>query len=199
MLPRTYEFIFSSNRPKGVDCYQCGAKDQIIINGIVKGITLFFIPLFPYKIRQEVSCTNCNTYLCLDEMDQPLRKKYKKYVLRHVPQFWHFAGILILIGIIIMSFISSFKKSNQITERLTQIEKGRIIEYETNSKTFSILKVVNVQKDSVGILLNKIEADSKSGISNIKYAGSYSSDTINWSKNKLLEMHRSKKVIDVYW
>jgi hypothetical protein len=194
-----YEMKFSSNRPNEIDCYHCGAKNQIIINGIVKGINLFFLPLFPYKIRQEVNCTNCNSSLCLDEMDKPLRKKYKKYVTKHIPQFWHFGGLLILFGIVVMSFISSYQTSNKITERLTKIEKGRVIEYETNSKMFSILKVVNVQKDSVGILLNKLEADSKSGISKIKYAESYSNDTIYWSKKELLEMHRSKKIIDVYW
>lgn len=199
MLLSIYEIKFSSNRPKGIDCYQCGAKNQIVINGIVKGISLFFMPLFPYKIRQEVSCSNCNTSLCLDEMDKPLRKKYNKYVIKHIPQFWHFGGLLILVGIIIMSFISSFQKSNQITDRLTKIEKGRIIEYEINSKMFSILKVVNIQSDSVGVFLNNIVAESKSGISKIKYAESYSNDTIYWSKKELLEMHHSKKIIDVYW
>ncbi|MFT6319577.1 MAG: hypothetical protein ACJAT4_000494 [Granulosicoccus sp.] len=49
-----YEMKFSSNRPNEIDCYHCGVKNQIIINGIVKGINLFFLPLFPYKIRQEV-------------------------------------------------------------------------------------------------------------------------------------------------
>ena len=199
MLPGIYEFNFSSSRPSEIDCYHCQAKNQIIINGILKGITLFFLPLFPYSIRQEITCTNCNSSLCLDEMDKPLRKKYEKYVIKRIPQFWHFGGLLILAGIIIMSFISSYQKSKEITERLTKIKIGRVIEYETNSKMFSILKVVNVKTDSVGILLNKNEAESEAGISKIKYAESYSDDTIYWHKKELLEMHRSKKIIDIYW
>ncbi len=40
-------------------CHVCGAQCAAVLDRVVTKFTLFFIPLFPVRVRRTLTCTRC--------------------------------------------------------------------------------------------------------------------------------------------
>lgn len=189
----------SSIRPKEIECFECQKKGQMFVRSFIRTCHLFWIPIFPYKLWQEVSCVHCGAEITFKEMGQELRGKYQQYKKFPLPRPWHFSGLIIVLGLFLWGMKSKSDKKEKILSRAENIQIGRIIEYKINQGAYSTMKVYNIQDDTIMVLHNLYEVEKKEGINKIQFPENYGKDTLIVFQDSLLKWVNEGIVLDIYW
>ena len=98
----------AATRPQDIKCFNCKQSKQIILSKFVKVFHLMFIPVFPYKIGYEFQCDSCKCTAEFKDMNHSLKQEYGLYRPKRIIPFWHFSGVLLVLGIIAWNKISDF-------------------------------------------------------------------------------------------
>lgn len=180
-----------------VKCPHCG--NEVTMNYAVFGkyAHLYWIPFFPTGKVIVLECNHCRSTFNLKDLDQHTKDKFKQELDKYPAKtpVYHFSAAIILALIIGFSFYMSSRNDDETLTFAKDPKVGDVYHYETPELKghYSTMKIMKVTKDSVFVMLNRMEIGSKSDIdkilndSNYTFPDAYSINELK-DKSKDLEI-----------
>lgn len=154
-----------------VKCPHC--ENEVAMNYTVMGkySHLYWIPFFPTGKEIYLQCNQCGTTYNLKDLDQRTKDQFQQEIEKYpakTPVF-HFSAAIILALIAGFAFYMTNKKDDETLEYAKNPKVGDVYHYETPELKghFSTMKIMKITKDSIFVLLNRMEIDSKNNIDKI--------------------------------
>lgn len=191
-------FKLRTKRPLDMSCYNCNKVGQTNITKYVKFAHFMYVPLFPYQIINEFECVHCRSVLTYGEMDKDLRQSHQQYISA-TPPVWSFAGLLIILGLVIYSLIPNFADKDNLVSKITTPEVDRIFDYKINEGEFSTFKVCSFDNEFIYVVYNQFQTESSKEMESVSEPNFFTQDTIAIEKKELLEQVDSGLLLDVHW
>ena len=141
----------------GKRCANCGAEAcHIVVSASYAHI--FWIPIFPYKKKLRIVCTNCGHEEKARDVSEEVKQMARQLKSSVRLPIWMFAGSLIMAAGISWLVISSFMDGQKDLDMIESPEVNDIyILYdseETTAYKYHLNKVVGVEGDSVQLAPN---------------------------------------------
>lgn len=178
-------------------CPGCGTQGSLVFSVYRRHAHIFWIPLFPIGMIGVSQCQHCNQLLEAKNMPENIRRDYEVLKNHTKKPLWQFAGLAIIVGLIIWGNISSSNGEKLEVNYLASPLTGDIYKYKIESKRYTTLKVVRVSNDSVFISPNEYETDKLTGVYKIDKQQNYSDMVYGISKENLNAMHKRGEIYDV--
>ncbi len=185
--------------PKGTSCPLCKSEDSILMSVFSRHAHIFWIPLFPIGKTVGSQCQNCQEVLDKKNLPSQIKDKYTDLKKGTTIPIWQFAGLfIILIAVAFFSFTNYQSEQNKLSY-LDNPQKGdiythRIEEGEYNYTTF---KIVEVEKDSIFIILNDYGVNVPSGVEEIDKEENYSPTVFAMAKENVKLMYQKEEIYDI--
>ena len=198
LLYGTYTTIIDSFRPKGIHCYNCNSKNQMVVEKTTNVFHIFYIPCIPFWTKNTFTCKSCNNVFELRDLSPDLKTYYSDYKSKKRILIWLFTGpILALIGMSWFAF-SQMNFKNELLQRLTDGKQTKIIEYKTENGTYTTMKTIKISEDSIWLSENKLVVGDYEYIDRITAPNNYSEDTIKISTTDLIKILDKREIKAVY-
>lgn len=194
---QTFLKILATGKLRNSECPNCKSKENLeyrIYGGLVR---ILMIPIAPTRKITKVYCANCLKEFRLKEISDTVKQsvKYEKTKVSIKTPIWQFSGILILLSVLSFAIYTGIE--------MTKLEKKYIIKPEQNDVykvnidgKHTTLKVSNVTKDSVSVLLNKYTLDNYKGVDEINVNENYTSEK-TFSKKEVLELYNENSIYEI--
>lgn len=189
---------YSSKRPKGIRCHQCGHEGQTFVLKFLHYCFIWFIPIFPYRIWTEFECVRCNFSSTKNSLSPDVRSLYRPFQSKQIPPIWTFAGSLGLLLIPVVLWLSSLQEKREMLIKLEHLENNQKFDYRTENGTYSIFKLLRMDGDRISVAYNQFETTSEEGLVNIDYPHQYSKDTTVMTMSELKTWVETGKVVFIY-
>lgn len=190
--------LIHSSRPKGITCSDCGAKDQVEVQKIVRVVHLMYMPIVPISVIHLFICKSCGYEFELKERNKETDNYFKQFKSKKLVPIWSFSVpilILLLLG------FSAYRKNANEVEMLKRLSDGnqmQIIEFKTAEGQFSTMKTLKITGNSVWVNYNDYEVEEYRNIEDIAGDNFYRSDTSIVSIEMLEKMIDEGRVKAVY-
>lgn len=184
-------------RTRKVTCTNCGTKGLVSITIFRKHFHLFWIPMFPVYKTGSSECGNCKNVLEPKEMPQFLKAEYKKIKSDSGGPYWQFVG-LALVAVLALYF-DHRGKQDKIDEQkyLSAPAIGDVYMYKASRNTYSTMKVVEVDYDSVFVTPNTVSKFRRSKVYFINKPENYSDSSYGISRKRVEEMYNSEEIFNI--
>ncbi len=160
-----------------VKCPHC--ENEVTMNYTVLGkyAHLYWIPFFPTGKEIYLQCNQCGTAYNLKDLDQKIKDRFQQELDKYPAKtpITHFSAAIILALIAGFAFYMTNKKDDETLEYAKNPKVGDVYHYETPELKghFSTLKITKITKDSIFVMVNGMETDSKSSIDKILKDSNY--------------------------
>ena len=178
-------------------CMKCNTKTKL--NLLIKGgyVSVFFMPMLPFKKDYVLSCDNCKKNIAKKSLNYIEKEKvdnvFKKTTYK-VP-FYHFSGFSILLAILGFAIYMGVEATKEEKIRIQKPEIGDI--YRVNTRPgYTTLKVNKISNDSVSVFLNDKNVNHYDKIDNINVSRNYNKSQV-FSKNELLNMFNENIIYQI--
>jgi|GEM_PF-2404117 len=113
-----------------VTCSNCGQTGSMIMSRYVSYCTVFWIPMFPYRMRGLSHCTSCDNMLRYKNMSSTEKEYYERFKLKTRLPWWTFIGSFITICFFSWVFLSEDKSipTNASSEIPTILSSGDYVD-----------------------------------------------------------------------
>jgi len=189
---------FNTKRPKDLRCHNCNDFGNVSVTKFVKYANIYWIPLFPYRVINEVECHSCGEITHLKDISDELKRHYIDYK-SVAPPFWSFSGIAIIIGLVVYGWISNLPDTEGMISKINNIEESRIFEFKTEDDEYSSFKVCSFDEDSIYIVYNEYQSPKQSDMEDVSGTNDFSKDTLSIDRELLLELVEDGTIVDVRW
>ena len=159
---------------------------------------LYWIPFFPLKKFTTVYCDLCETGFEEKHFTQTIKNKLIRENEIAPARFpvWSYA-IPIILGILIpMAILQSNKADTKKNEVLNKPLIGDVY-YLSNNSTYTTMKIVGVENDSVHFLLNDTSVTKFTKLFSITNDRYYSNKFKSFSKNELHSMYEKDNIYSI--
>jgi hypothetical protein len=174
-----------SAQSKTAVCPGCNTKGSLVFSVYSRHAHIYWIPLFPFGKTGGVECRLCTYSAVGKQMPHDIKKEYDYLKYQTRTPFWQFAGLGILL--VILSWIVFIIQTHEDKE-LTYIAApmvGDVYEYQTEGKTYSTLKVIEISSDSIYLSPNIYETNKRTSTDQIDIAENYSTSVFGILINDL--------------
>jgi hypothetical protein len=160
---------------------------------------VFWIPFFPLGKIGATCCSSCNRVWSEEQMTSGMKEAFNVVKKHSKKPIWMFSGMALVVLLIGWVVIEEKENQKKNVLMLQSPQKGDVIEYKTQNKYYSLLKIIDVNGDSLYVLPHLYESNQMSGIYDLKQKGEEGYDTtqILLFKSDLLEMHEKGDIVDV--
>ncbi|GEC79183.1 hypothetical protein [Flavobacterium aquatile] len=194
---QTFLKILASGKLRNSECPNCKNKENLefrIYGGLVR---ILMIPIAPTRRITKVFCTNCQKEFKLKEVNDIVKQsvKYEKTKISIKTPIWQFSGIIILLSILSFAIYTGIEMTKLEKNYIRKPERNDVYKVNIDGK-HTTLKVSNVTKDSVTVLLNKYTLDNYKGIDKINLNENYTSEK-TFSKKELLELFNENSIYEI--
>src|SRR5574343_544888 len=189
--------LLQTGKIKNGICPNCKNRDDLeyrVYGGISR---ILIVPTAPLRRITKVFCNSCQKEFNLKDLSDDIKQavKYERSKNPIKTPIWQFTGIIILLTILAFGIYTGIEMTKLEKEYVKSPLKNDI--YKTNIKgEYSTLKVYNVTKDSVYILLNKFSLDSYKGLEEINIEENYSEIKV-LSKKELQKLYDENLIYEV--
>jgi hypothetical protein len=194
----SYTTEIDSFIPKGAICPDCNAQNQISIHKVIDVIHFMYVPIIPTRIENIVHCKSCNYEFSMNDLDKESKHFWQKFKSLKRTPIWYYSGPLLVLLIFSYLGISQLKHENKMLERLQNGNEKQIIEYENENGSFSTMKTIKINNDSVWFFYNDYQIDDYQFIDKITGDNHYSSDTNKVSLETIKRLINDGKVKIIY-
>ena len=189
---------FKTSEPKDLRCHSCNAYGQVTINKYVKYWHLYWIPMFPYGIINELECHSCGSVLQYGSMSEELQRHYLEHKSAK-PPFWSFAGLALIAGLIIYGVISSIPDTEGMISKIQNPKVDRIFDYNTEDGEYSSFKITEFDDEYIYFVYNQYQSSSQSDMDQVSSISDFSTDTMMAERKDLIELVNDGTLIDAHW
>lgn len=176
-----------AKEPVTQKCPNCESQHTLNMYVVQRYAHVFWIPLFPFEKTGISECSNCKQVLELRKMPPALVSAFPPIKANAKTPIWMFVG-LALIGVLIISATITGQKEKADNAKFVLAPKtGDIYEVKTPDNKYTLMKIIEVQKDSVYVKYNNYETDNTTGINQLKDKA-YSEEVYALKKSALKNM-----------
>jgi len=165
-----------------VSCPHCNEKGGIVSSVYARYVHVFWIPFIPIGKSGGAQCMQCNTTFKPKEMNEELKRAYKRTKSESKRPIWHFLGLIIILLLTLFVLFAGQADSKKELNYINTPLQGDVYKYKTELRHYSTLKVVEVQADSLYISYNNYEVSKRSRVYEINVDSCYASDVYVVSK-----------------
>mgnify|MGYP003688226519 CR=1 FL=1 len=193
----SYNTVIDSFRPKGTECSNCGARNQIVSEKSAVVFHFMYVPIFPVQVTRIYVCVACNNEIDIVQNDEESIALARQLKSRKWLPLWMFSGpIMALVGFGVFSYFQK-SKGEEMLQRM-QNNQNQIVEYETEEGSFTTMIIRKIKDDTVWLNYNNYQIDDYEYIGRITKSKNYNTDTARVSLKYLMEFFEDGKVKAVY-
>lgn len=178
------------------ECPNCNSKDALQIHMFGKHFHIFWIPVFPYRKKGIIECTNCKAQFEPKEVPQILKTYTNAFKSETKYKIYQFAGLMLFAILMGLGFIQSSLDEDQELTYLEQPAIGDIYEYKTGDG-YSIMKVVDVEHDSIQVKYNLYSINKLTKTHTLDKVDNYESDIYSLHKNTIDSLYHSGNIYNI--
>ena len=160
---------------KNVSCPQCHVNAEMRYTIFSKYVHLYWIPFVPVQRIKILECTSCKSTFNLKDLSENIKGKFKKEQEQNpikIP-ILHFTGLFLIAAIALFFYYQNQEDQKNEKIYIKSPKIGDVYRVKGTTGFFSTYKVKSVFKDSLYILVNKMEVDQESGIEKIDIDENY--------------------------
>ena len=181
-----------------VDCPHCQTNTSMIYSVFGKYAHIYWIPFFPIGKTTVTECNNCKRTFEYSELPQPIQTKLDREKEKDAVKtpIWMFSGLGLIAVLVAIGYVVSGQTEKKEAEYLKAPKVGDIYKFESNPGFYSTMKVESVLKDSVHVLINDMETNKTSGISDIDKPENYK-ELYGYSKEQIRKMYKDNEIYEI--
>ncbi|MFT6716474.1 MAG: hypothetical protein ACJA0Q_001115 [Saprospiraceae bacterium] len=189
--------LLKSELAKSCKCPSCEEVDTTYINIYSRHFHIFWIPISPFGKMSVSYCSNCEVEFKKKDMPQSIRSAFEIINIDAKPPIWQFSGLAIIGGFVLWAAYETELDSKEDLLFLQNPEVGDIYEYEEDNGNYSIMKVSEIQQDTIWIRFNNYEVSATSATYELNDDSCFSYLSIPFTKNRLDSMFQEGTIFDV--
>ncbi|OXA87665.1 zinc-ribbon domain-containing protein [Flavobacterium hercynium] len=181
-----------------VDCPSCATNVSMIYSIYQRYAHLYLIPFFPIKKSTFIECNSCKKTFEKAELPSAIQQKLEREKEKHVVKtpIWMFSGIFIIAIVAAIGVYSSHQTDVDSESYVKSPKVGDVYFLNSTDKFYTTVKIDEILKDSLNVLVNDMEIGRKSEIYKIDVDSNYNKkETI--AKKDILELFKEKKLFEV--
>lgn len=180
-------------------CKHCQSKNTTTMVLFQKYAHVFWIPFCPIKKLAVTQCEHCKQVLEQKQFDPELKEIFDEQKKTVKTPIWTFTGLALLIVLIVSIAQDEKKEAAENKVYLEQPQVGDVYTVRTKEGNYTLWKVQEVTKDSVGYWMNNYEVNKISGLHKITGKGdtAYLPITVYMGRNELLPKLDKGEIKDV--
>lgn len=189
--------VIQTGKIRNAICPNCKQKDSLeyrVYGGVIR---ILFIPTLPNRRITKVFCTACEKEFQLKEFNDRIKQTIK-YEKRKKPikfPIWQFSGIIILISILSFGIYTGIQMNKLEKVYILEPKKNDIYKVNINGQ-YSTLKVSNITKDSIFVLLNQFTLNSYKGLDEINIDENYTTIK-SFSRKDILTLYNENTIYEI--
>ncbi|WPO77536.1 zinc-ribbon domain-containing protein [Flavobacterium sp. KACC 22761] len=185
-----------NDRITNVDCPDCNATVSMNYSLYEKYAHIYWIPFFPIKKLTFAECNSCKKTFEQKEFPAPIKQKIQHSIGRISSPLWMYSGIFIIAGLFLFGMYSTVQKGKDNIAYIESPKIGDVYSIDNANGFYSTMKLTEISKDSLTLLLNDMEVDKKTGIDKIDLEKNYRDKKII-AKKDLQKLFKENKIYEV--
>ncbi|KAF2508629.1 zinc-ribbon domain-containing protein [Flavobacterium zhairuonense] len=185
-----------NDRINNVDCPDCNTTVSMNYSLYEKYAHIYWIPFFPIKKLTFAECNSCKKTFEQKEFSAPIKQKIQHSIGRISSPLWMYSGIFIIAGLFLFGMYSTVQKGKDNISYIESPKIGDVYSIDNSNGFYSTMKLTEISKDSLTLLLNDMEVDKKTGIDKIDLEKNYRDKKII-AKKDLQKLFKENKIYEV--
>lgn len=179
-----------------VDCSHCYSKVSMKYSIFEKYVHIYWIPFFPVKKLTFAECNSCKKTFEKHELPTPTQQKLDRLKGKVNSPFWMFSGLMIVGSFIIFGIYSSIQTAKDSKDFIQSPKLGDVYLIDNSNGFYSTMKLTEISKDSLTLLINNMEIDNKTETEKIDLEKNYR-DKYLIAKKDLQKLFNENKIYEV--
>lgn len=169
-------------------CPSCQTENSTRLIGYQRYAHIFWIPLFPIGKIYLTECGHCKQALDKKDITEHFRIPFQDFKNQLSTPLWTFAGLGLIAVTGLFMAVSANLSSQQDKEYIANPLSGDVYHYQSDDKSWSTLRVVEVSDDSVFYNYNNYVSNTRTSLEKIDQDSSYSTDVYMLARQELTRM-----------
>ena len=197
ILIGTNDRIIKKGEADNVICPHCNSNSTIKYNIHNKYVFITLIPLFPVEKYASIDCNTCNKEIKLKDLDENTLTRLAAENNNLKSPIWMFSGSFIFVICLIYGFYNYFKSDSK-TDLFIKNPIINDVYYMKDTKGYYYTyRIDKITKDSIYSTENDYKVDSPYDIDDINISENYSNKKNHFSKEDLMKIYESNKIISI--
>lgn len=181
-----------------VQCPNCEQNTSMTYSVFGKYAHIYWVPFIPYKKVSITECDYCKRTFESGELPQNIVKKLNQDFERGNTKYpiWMYSGASILAGVLIFTFFMNMKEKEDEANYIKEPKIGDLYHYKTESGNYSLMKVHDISKDSILLLVNEMETNLMSGVKEINLKKHYK-EVYGFSRKEIEDLYKEKNIYEI--
>ncbi|QHI35922.1 hypothetical protein IMCC3317_12700 [Kordia antarctica] len=192
-----------SRKLQGVKCPNCEAT-EIHAQAVSSYVTVFWIPIFPYRKKYSTVCKNCTQVLKKKEMPQSLKDKLAMEKGHFKTPFYLFSGLIILALLITLAFYLSGQHDKRLAENVGNLQSKDIVVFKVAHKEYSFAEIETHSNDTIYMRYGNYTYDgykpSESKVEKLKASETdfFSTEIDFFTQKQLDSLYAKGEIAEIY-
>lgn len=178
-------------------CPSCADRNNMSFIFHRSHFHVFWIPMFPLKLKGVAVCSACETVFEPKEMSSSLKLDFDNAKLKLKKPIWQFTGLGLIAILILMAQYSSYQNERDEQVYLAAPEVNDVYYCTSSERLYSTMRVDSVSSDSVFVCPNMYEIDKKSKVYRIDKVINYPAFKYGISKSTITEMYNRDEIFKI--
>lgn len=180
-------------------CPNCASEDKMRVDIYQKYAHIFWIPLFPLNKVGYAECSQCKYGMVERNFPSAVGTQYNAIRSKVKLPIWTFSGLFIIALIIGIGVVEGKQKDSKNEKLIENPQVGDVYEYKAGASEYTLIKVNQVDADTVYLLFNDYQVNRSSGFKKIREQGNdaYSDEPFPVLKEDLKEMFDTGKILNI--
>ncbi|AOW20231.1 zinc-ribbon domain-containing protein [Urechidicola croceus] len=188
--------LIHTEQTQSVKCNSCNQQSQHTVSIFGKYAYIYWIPIFPIGKKGVSECNHCKATFEKKDMSEQLKLACQNINTNVRTPLKYWSGMAIIAALIGFAMYSSNQHKEDVAQFIESPLAGDIVEYKTND-FFTTFKIMSVTSDSIFVIDNDYEIESKSAIYKIDKDENYTTEPYSISRTRYKELFTDKTLLDI--
>ena len=189
--------VIGNGQLRNVICPNCEKESAMTYSVYGKYAHLYWVPFFPMGRTNIVECNSCKATYDVKDLDQKIKDKFSQELERNPVKtpIKHFSMVGVIALIIVGVVINGFVEKNSSGDYAKNPKVGDIYYFETPELKghYSTLKITKITTDSIFVMENNLEVDSKTNMDKVIVDKNYTIPS-SYSKKEMKDITKDLEV-----
>jgi hypothetical protein len=181
-----------------VDCPHCEKNTSMTYSVFGKYAHVYWIPFFPISKIRITECNTCKKTFEYKDLTEAIKTKFAREKEKNPVKtpIWLYSGLFIVAAYILFLIYDSGETKKNEAHYLKSPKVGDVYSFKSNFGFYSSMKVFEVKKDSLYVLMNEMQVDQSTGISKIDNEENYK-EIYSFSKEQIKKMYKEDEIYEI--
>jgi len=189
--------VLHSETMFGKKCPHCNTAGSVEMRVVADYAHIYWIPFFPMGKKGVSFCQHCKQTLDYKQMPPNFQAEFDLMKTEVKTPVWQFAGLGVIASLIAFAVYQSNEAGKNYLLYLNNPQAGDLYGIKTELGSYSLLKVVSVNDDTVWVNSNAMQVSSIVKLHKIDEPQNFYELVEPMLKSKLLEMQQKGDLVNV--